>query len=129
MVIPLVVYPETARWFIYSLPGHPGMARPRGSAPGRDPGPARSGCQAAGHRRRRAPHRMSDGQAGAGRPGSRPRPGFARVLSVAGFRGILRSPSARITNQGLLVALVLVFGTGVATVATGSPGGRWAPVP
>ena len=32
MVIPLVVYPETARWFIYSLPGHPGMARPRGSA-------------------------------------------------------------------------------------------------
>jgi hypothetical protein len=71
---------------------------------------------------------MSDGQADAGRPGSRPRPGFARVLSVAGFRGILRPPSARITNQGLLVALVLVFGTGVATVATGSPGGWWAAV-
>jgi hypothetical protein len=47
---------------------------------------------------------------------------------VAGFRAILRSPSARITNQILLVALVLVFGTGVATVATGSPGGRWAAV-
>jgi hypothetical protein len=71
---------------------------------------------------------MSDGQAGAGRPGSRPRPAAARVLSVARFRAILRSPSARITNQILLVALVLVFGTGVATVATGSPSGRWAAV-
>jgi hypothetical protein len=40
----------------------------------------------------------------------------------------LRSPSARITNQLLLVALVLVFGTGVATVAVGSPSGRWAAV-
>jgi DMSO/TMAO reductase YedYZ molybdopterin-dependent catalytic subunit len=40
----------------------------------------------------------------------------------------LRPPSARITNQILLVVLVLVFGTGVATVAAGSPGGRWAAV-
>jgi hypothetical protein len=71
---------------------------------------------------------MSDGQAGAGRPGSRRRPGAARVLSVAGFRALLRSPSARITNQALLVVLVLVFATGVATVAVGSPGGRWAAV-
>ena len=71
---------------------------------------------------------MSDGQVGAGRRGSRPRPGAARVLSAAGFRALLRWPSARITNQILLVALVLVFGTGVATVATGSPDGRWAAV-
>jgi hypothetical protein len=66
---------------------------------------------------------MSDGQPDAGRPGSRPRPGAARVLGVAGFRATLRSPSARITSQILPVALVLVSGTGVATVATGSPGG------
>ena len=71
---------------------------------------------------------MSDGQADAGRHGSRLRPGAARVLNVAGFRAILRSPSARITNQTLLVVLVLAFGTGVATVAAGSPGGRWAAV-
>jgi len=47
---------------------------------------------------------------------------------VAGFRKILRSPAGRITNQKLLVALVLVFGTGVATVAIGSPIGRWAAI-
>jgi Oxidoreductase molybdopterin binding domain len=47
---------------------------------------------------------------------------------VARFRAILRSPAGRITNQTLLVALVLVFGTGVATVAIGSPSGRWAAV-
>ena len=62
------------------------------------------------------------------RPGSRPRPGSGRVLSVARLRAILRSPPARITNQILLFALLLVFGTGVATVATGSPSGRWAAV-
>ena len=50
------------------------------------------------------------------------------ILSVAGFRAILRPPSARLTNQALLVALVLVFGSGVATVATGSPSGRWVAV-
>jgi hypothetical protein len=61
-------------------------------------------------------------------PDPRPRPGSARVLSVAWFRALLRPPPARITNQALLVALVLVFGTGVATVATGSPSGRWAAV-
>ena len=47
---------------------------------------------------------------------------------MAGFRKILRSPAGRITNQKLLVALVLVFGTGVATVAIGSPSGRWAAI-
>jgi hypothetical protein len=54
--------------------------------------------------------------------------GAARVFSVAGFRRILRAPAGRITNQTLLVALVLVFGTGVATVAIGSPSGRWAAI-
>ena len=71
---------------------------------------------------------MSDGRARAGSAGSRPRPGAARLLSVAGLRALLRPPSARITNQTLLVALLLVFGTGVATVATGSPSGRWVAV-
>ena len=47
---------------------------------------------------------------------------------MAGFRRIFRSPAGRITNQTLLVALLLVFGTGVATVATGSPSGRWAAI-
>ena len=47
---------------------------------------------------------------------------------MAGFRRILRAPAGRITNQTLLVALVLVFGTGVATVAIGSPSGRWAAI-
>ena len=47
---------------------------------------------------------------------------------MAGFRRILRSPAGRVTNQTLLVALVLVFGTGVATVAIGSPSGRWAAI-
>jgi DMSO/TMAO reductase YedYZ molybdopterin-dependent catalytic subunit len=47
---------------------------------------------------------------------------------VAGFRRIVRAPAGRITNQTLLVALVLVFGTGVATVAIGSPSGRWAAI-
>ncbi len=50
------------------------------------------------------------------------------VRCLAGLRAIVRPPSARITNQALLVALVLVYGTGVATVATGTPGGRWAAV-
>ena len=54
--------------------------------------------------------------------------GAPRVASVAGLRRILRSPAGRITNQTLLVALVLVFGTGVATVAIGSSSGRWAAI-
>ena len=41
---------------------------------------------------------------------------------------ILRAPAGRITNQTLLAALVLVFGTGVATVAIGSSSGRWAAI-
>ena len=55
-------------------------------------------------------------------------PGDPRVFSVAGFRKILRAPAGRITNQTLLIALVLVFGTGVATVAIGSSSGRWAAI-
>jgi DMSO/TMAO reductase YedYZ molybdopterin-dependent catalytic subunit len=47
---------------------------------------------------------------------------------MAGLRKILRAPAGRITNQALLVALVLVFGTGVATVAIGSASGRWAAI-
>jgi len=47
---------------------------------------------------------------------------------MAGLRKIVRAPAGRITNQALLVALVLVFGTGVATVAIGSPSGRWAAI-
>jgi len=47
---------------------------------------------------------------------------------MAGLRKILRAPAGRITNQVLLVALVLVFGTGVATVAIGSASGRWAAI-
>ena len=47
---------------------------------------------------------------------------------MAGFRAIVRGPAGRITNQVLLLALLVVFGTGVATVAAGSPGGRWAAI-
>jgi DMSO/TMAO reductase YedYZ molybdopterin-dependent catalytic subunit len=39
-------------------------------------------------------------------------------------RAILRPPG-RITNQALLVALLIAFATGVGSVATGSSGGRW----
>ncbi|MDR2984179.1 MAG: hypothetical protein LBV34_04995, partial [Nocardiopsaceae bacterium] len=44
-----------------------------------------------------------------------------------GLRTLLRLP-ARQTNQALLVALLLVFGTGVATVAIGSPNGAWVAI-
>ena len=44
------------------------------------------------------------------------------------LRKIVRPPAGRITNQTLLVALLLVFGTGVATVAIGSASGRWAAI-
>jgi hypothetical protein len=47
---------------------------------------------------------------------------------VARFRRIVRAPAGRVTNQTLLVALVLVFGTGVATVAVGSASGRWVAI-
>src|ERR1700677_882508 len=47
---------------------------------------------------------------------------------MASFRRIVRAPAGRITNQTLLVALVLVFGTGVATVAIGSASGRWVAI-
>ena len=42
-------------------------------------------------------------------------------------RRLLR-PSGRQTNQALLVMLLLVFGTGVATVAIGAPDGAWVAV-
>ncbi len=54
--------------------------------------------------------------------------GIPRARDRAGFRRILRAPAGRVTNQTLLVALVVVFGTGVATVAIGSAGGRWAAI-
>jgi hypothetical protein len=54
--------------------------------------------------------------------------GAPRARGKAGFRRILRAPAGRITNQTLLAALVLVFGTGVATVAIGSASGRWAAI-
>ena len=53
-------------------------------------------------------------------PGARRAPGR--------LRAIVRPPAGRITNQVLLLALLVVFGTGVATVAAGSPGGRWAAI-
>lgn len=42
-------------------------------------------------------------------------------------RRLLRSPGRR-TNQALLVALLLAFGTGVATIAIGSPNGAWVAI-
>jgi len=63
-----------------------------------------------------------------GDPRAPGRPAAARVPRMAGLRKILRAPAGRITNQTLLVALVLVFGTGVATVAIGSPSGRWTAI-
>ncbi|MBO0832682.1 MAG: molybdopterin-dependent oxidoreductase [Actinobacteria bacterium] len=41
---------------------------------------------------------------------------------------MLLRPPGRQTNQALLVVLLFVFGTGIATVAIGSPGGRWAAI-
>jgi DMSO/TMAO reductase YedYZ molybdopterin-dependent catalytic subunit len=43
------------------------------------------------------------------------------------LRTLLRPPG-RQTNQALLVALLLAFGTGVATVAIGSPDGAWVAI-
>jgi len=40
------------------------------------------------------------------------------------LRGLLRPPG-RQTNQALFVALLFAFGTGVATIAIGSPDGAW----
>ena len=50
----------------------------------------------------------------------------ARQPGARGSRGrsILRPPG-RITNQTLLVVLLIAFATGVGSVATGSPHGRW----
>lgn len=46
---------------------------------------------------------------------------------MAGIRTLLRPPG-RVTNQALLAALLLAFGTGIGAVATGSPHGRWVAV-
>src|SRR5215470_8339723 len=43
------------------------------------------------------------------------------------LRTLLRSPG-RQTNQALLVVLLFAFGTGVATVAIGSPNGAWVAI-
>src|SRR5215469_14294934 len=40
----------------------------------------------------------------------------------------LLRPPGRQTNQALLVVLLLAFGTGVATVAIGSPDGAWVAI-
>src|SRR5256884_5687056 len=53
-------------------------------------------------------------------------PGAARTPGR--LRKIVRPPAGRITNQTLLVALLLVFGTGVATVPIRSASGRWAAI-
>lgn len=47
--------------------------------------------------------------------------------SARALRTLLRPPG-RQTNQALLVALLLAFGTGVATIAIGSPNGAWVAV-
>src|SRR5262249_23878264 len=47
--------------------------------------------------------------------------------SPSPVQALLRLPG-RQTNQALLVMLLLAFGTGVATVAIGSPDGRWAAI-
>lgn len=41
---------------------------------------------------------------------------------------VLLRPPGRQTNQALLVVLLLAFGTGVATVAVGSPDGAWVAI-
>jgi DMSO/TMAO reductase YedYZ molybdopterin-dependent catalytic subunit len=40
-------------------------------------------------------------------------------------KSLLRSPSRRLTNLALGVALAVAFGTGAGAMATGSPHGRW----
>jgi hypothetical protein len=52
--------------------------------------------------------------------------GLARSASRP-LRRLLRPPG-RQTNQAVLVALLLAFGTGVATVAIGSPNGAWVAI-
>jgi hypothetical protein len=41
---------------------------------------------------------------------------------------VLLRPPGRQTNQALLVVLLFAFGTGVATVAIGSPDGAWVAI-
>src|SRR5262249_45141291 len=47
--------------------------------------------------------------------------------SPSPLRTLLRPPG-RQTNQALLVAVLLTFGTGVATIAVGSPNGAWVAI-
>jgi hypothetical protein len=48
-------------------------------------------------------------------------------LSSSPLRKLLRPPG-RQTNQALLVVLLFAFGTGIATVAIGSPDGAWVAI-
>ena len=41
---------------------------------------------------------------------------------------MLLRPPGRQTNQALLIVLLFAFGTGVATVAVGSPDGAWVAI-
>jgi len=50
-----------------------------------------------------------------------------RRPSPGPLRRLLRPPG-RQTNQALLVVLLFAFGTGVATVAIGSPDGAWVAI-
>jgi multisubunit Na+/H+ antiporter MnhB subunit len=50
-----------------------------------------------------------------------------RRPSPSSLRRLLRPPG-RQTNQALLVVLLFAFGTGVATVAIGSPDGAWVAI-
>jgi len=56
----------------------------------------------------------------------RPRRGGLRA-PPSPLRRLLRPPG-RETNQALLVVLLITFGTGVATVAVGSPDGAWVAI-
>src|SRR5215467_268745 len=101
-------------------------------------------CDSA-HSPRRRDHATSDrpewrsAPGGAARPREEPlsRPGQIR-LGMRLSRGEVRPshsplqrllrPPGRQTNQALLVVLLFAFGTGVATVAIGSPDGAWVAI-
>jgi len=51
-----------------------------------------------------------------------------RRPSTRPLQALLLRPPGRQTNQALLVVLVFAFGTGVATIAIGSPDGRWVAI-
>jgi len=51
--------------------------------------------------------------------------GTGRVVATGRLSALGLRPTARATNLSLLIALLVVFATGVGAVATGSPQGRW----